>query len=101
MYVGKPIWDMGLEVHKSLKKALSLLSCLAHIVTLNKTGIVVSFASGKGEQNLYDELLNGMYCLEVGEKKKTGDAPGDDGALVDSDDKMILMSTIWGVPTSH
>ena len=29
-----------------------------------------------------------MYCLEVGEKKKTGDAPGDDGALVDSDDEM-------------
>ena len=26
--------------------------------------------------------------LEVGEKKKTGDAPEGDGALVDSDDKM-------------
>jgi hypothetical protein len=29
-----------------------------------------------------------MCHLEVGEKKKTGDAPGDDGALVGSDDEM-------------
>ena len=36
MYVGKSIWDMDLEVHKSLKKALSLLPLLSRIVTSTK-----------------------------------------------------------------
>ncbi len=37
---GKSIWDMGLEVHKSLKKALALMPRLTCIVNVDQTGIV-------------------------------------------------------------
>ena len=60
MYACKSIWDMGLEVQKSLKKTLSLLPRLSHIVNDDKSGMVTNFASGKSKKNFYDALLNGM-----------------------------------------
>ena len=92
-YAGKSIWDMGLEVHKSLKKALSLLPRLSDIVTLDRTGMVQSFASGKNEKNLYDALLDGMYAMEVREKKKSSDGINN-GTLLDSDVEVDTTSTI-------
>ena len=64
-YAGKTIWDMGLEVHKSLKKAQSLVTRLSSIVTVDRTGLVTSIASGKTEKNFYDAITNGMYAMEM------------------------------------
>jgi hypothetical protein len=61
---------MGIEVHKSLKKALSLMPWLSHIVTVDKSGMVTNFARGKNEKNFYEAISNGMYSLDLMEKKK-------------------------------
>jgi hypothetical protein len=94
-YAGKSIWDMGLEVHKSLKKALSLLPHLTRIVNVDKTGMVTSFASGKTEKNFYDAICNGMYVMEVAEKKsKHGNDPISEMLEDDREDDAVRLDVI-------
>ena len=69
-YAGKSIWDMGIEVHKSLKKALLLMPRVSHIVNVDKSGMVTNFASGKNEKNFFEAISDGMYSLDLKEKKK-------------------------------
>jgi len=84
-YAGKTIWDMGLEVHKSLKKAQSLVTRLSSIVTVDRTGLVTSIASGKTEKIFYDAITNGMYAMEMTPDKDAtkvvdiDEITGDDG----------------------
>ena len=82
---------MGLEVHKSLKKAQSLVPRLSNIVTVDRTGLITSIASGKNEKNFHDAITNGMYAMEISDKDATkvvveansladiDDITGDDG----------------------
>jgi hypothetical protein len=64
-YAIKMIWDMGLDVYKFLKKSLSLLPRLSHIISVDKTAIITNFASGKMEKNFYDKMYNGMYSINL------------------------------------
>jgi len=105
-YAGKTIWDIGLEVHKSLKKAQSLVSRLTNIVTVDRTGLITSFASGKTEQNFYDAVTNGMYAMEISDKPAkvaeancldiddvadlTGGAYGEAGTTMDNSGDIAL-----------
>ena len=84
-YAGKTIWDMGLEVHKSLKKAQSLVSRLSNIVTVDRTGLITSIASGKTEKNFYDAITNGMYAMEISDKDATTKVVAEANSLVDID----------------
>ncbi len=43
---------------------------LSHIVTVDKSGMVTNFARGKNEKNFYEAISNGMYSLDLMEKKK-------------------------------
>jgi hypothetical protein len=52
----------------SVKKAISLMPKLApQICSINKNFAVISFASGKTEDNLFPMIDNGMYDMEVKE----------------------------------
>jgi hypothetical protein len=85
-YAGKTIWDMGLEVHKSLQKAQSLVPRISNIVTVDRTGLITSIASGKTEKIFYDAITNGMYAMEISDKDATTKVVAEANSLVDIDD---------------
>jgi hypothetical protein len=65
-FIGRSLWGFGEEVMLSVKKAISLMPKLApQICSINKNFAVVSFASGKTEDNLISMIDNGMYDMEV------------------------------------
>jgi hypothetical protein len=67
-FIGRSLWGFGEEVMLSVKKAISLMPKLApQICTINKNFAVISFASGKTEDNLFPMIDNGMYDMEVKE----------------------------------
>jgi hypothetical protein len=64
--IGRSLWGFGEEVMLSVKKAISLMPKLApQICSINKNFAVISFASGKTEDNLFPMIDNGMYDMEV------------------------------------
>jgi hypothetical protein len=65
-FIGRLLWGFGEEVMLSVKKAISLMPKLApQICSINKNVAVISFASGKTEDNLFPMIDNGMYDMEV------------------------------------
>ena len=77
VFIGRSLWGFGEEVMNSVKKAISLMPKLApQICSINKNFAVISFSSGKTEDNLFPMIDNGMYDMEV----KEGGA-----AVVDAD----------------
>ena len=65
-FIGRSLWGFGEEVMLSVKKAISLMPKLApQICSINKNFAVISFASGKTEDNLISMIDNGMYDMEV------------------------------------
>ena len=67
-FIGRSLWGFGEEVMLSVKKAISLMPKLApQICSINKNFSVISFASGKTEENLFPMIDNGMYDMEVKE----------------------------------
>jgi hypothetical protein len=59
---GRTIWDMGLKVHKFVKKAMSLIHRV-DFVQVDRTGWVTGLASGRTNQQLYQAIDNGMYAM--------------------------------------
>jgi hypothetical protein len=67
-FIGRSLWGFGEEVMNSVKKAVSLMPKLApQICSINKNFAVISFSSGKTEDNLFQMIDNGMYDMEVKE----------------------------------
>jgi hypothetical protein len=67
-FIGRSLWGFGEEVMNSVKKAISLMPKLApQICSINKNFAVISFSSGKTEDNLFPMIDNGMYDMEVKE----------------------------------
>ena len=60
---------MEIEVHKSKDGAVIDALALAY-VTVDKSGMVTNFVSGKNEKNFYEAISNGIYSLDLMEKKK-------------------------------
>ena len=56
---------------------------LTHIVNVNKSGMVTSFASGKTEKNFYDAICNGKYELESSESKSQLEKRSQGGTVND------------------
>ena len=61
-YTGKTIWEMGTKVQRSVKKAMSLI-CKVDFVSVDCTGAVVQYASGRFPQQFFPVIDNGMYLL--------------------------------------
>ena len=59
---GRTIWEMGLKVHKFVKKAMALLRRV-DFVQVDRTGWVTGLASGRTHQQLYQAIDNGMYAM--------------------------------------
>jgi hypothetical protein len=59
---GRTIWEMGLKVHKFVKKAMSLIRSV-DFVQVDRTGWVTGLASGRTHQQLYQAIDNGMYTM--------------------------------------
>ncbi len=66
VFTGRSLWGFGEEVMNSVKKAISLMPKLApQICSINKNFAVISFSSGKTEENMFPMIDNGMYNMEV------------------------------------
>jgi len=85
-FIGRLLWGFGEEVMNSGKKAISLMPKLApQICSVNKNFAVISFSSGKTEDNLFLMIDNGMYDMEL---KEGGAAVVDaDANATEDDDK--------------
>ena len=68
VFIGRSLWGFGKKVMNSVKKAISLMPKLApQICSINKNFSVISFSSGKTEDNLFTMIDNGMYDMDVKE----------------------------------
>ena len=62
------------------------MSRMSNIVTVDRTGLITSIASGKTEKNFYDAITNGMYAMEISDKDATTKVVAEENSLVDIDD---------------
>ncbi len=82
---GCALWNMGLSVLQSIKKALSIVSKLSpRIVNIDKNCAVVGYASRKNESSFLQHIDNGMFALIT---KEGGSLLLDDTS--DDDDKIL------------
>jgi hypothetical protein len=73
---GRQLWLMGINVMRSVKKAISIVPKLVpSICSIDKNLAVIAYASGKTESSLMQFVDNGMFALSM-----------DDPIDVDSDD---------------
>jgi hypothetical protein len=85
---GRAIWDMGLNVLRSMKKVLSLVPKLfPQIVFIDKNCAVVGYASGKNEGSFVQYIDKGMYSMSKTDAGKILDLDGSD------DDDEVLGAT--------
>ena len=67
-YTGRSLWELGLSVLKSLKKAISLVPKLeTHVVLIDKSYAVIGYASGKNEDIFLGYIDDGMYAMKLRE----------------------------------
>ena len=67
-FTGRSLWELGLSVLKSLKKAISLVPKLeTRIVTIDKSYAVTGYASGKNEEVFLGYIDDGMYAMKLKE----------------------------------
>ena len=67
-FTGRSLWELGLSVLKSLKKAISLVPKLeTRIVTIDKSLAVTGYASGKNEDIFLGYIDDGMYAMKLNE----------------------------------
>ena len=66
------LWNNGKEVLLNLKKAMQLLPKLKGSFIELDDDKVIGFASGKDEKQFLKKILDGMYLLTGGGKKKKG-----------------------------
>jgi hypothetical protein len=65
---GRALWEMGMSVLKHLKKAMLLVPKLeTHVVIINKSYRVLSYASGKNEEIFLKYIKNGMSAMTQSE----------------------------------
>ncbi len=82
---GCAIWDMGLNVLRSMKKTLLLVRKLSpRIVSIDKNCAVVGYAPGKNEESFPEYINKGMYSMS---KIDAGDILDLDGS---NDDDEVL-----------
>jgi hypothetical protein len=60
---------MGIKVQRSVKKAMSLIRKI-DFVSIDRSGAVVQYASGRTPQQFFQEIDNGMYSMLVPERKE-------------------------------
>jgi hypothetical protein len=61
---GRALWEMGMPALKHLKKAMLLVPKLeTHVVIIDKSYRVLSYASGKNEEIFLKYIHNGMYAM--------------------------------------
>ena len=77
---GGSLWRAGLDVARSIKKAMAILPKLdVKVVNLGKNLQVLGYASGKNFENFIQYIDNGMYSLSLKEGKGAAN-------LLESDD---------------
>ena len=67
-YTGKTIWKMATKVQRSVKKAMLLIRKI-DFVTVDRSGAIVQYASGRTPQQFFQEIDNGMFTMLVPERK--------------------------------
>ncbi len=83
---GRALWAMGLTVHQSIKKALSIVPKLSpRIVLIDKNCVVVGYILGKNEHLFMQHINNGMFGLMA----KDGNTLLVEGDASDDDDKIL------------
>ena len=66
---GRAIWDSANEVCRNIKKALSIVNKLDGKIANLEGDQVVGYASGHNESNFFRYVLDGMFVLELEEKR--------------------------------
>jgi hypothetical protein len=73
------LWRMGLDVSRSIKKAMEIVTKLdVKVVNLGKNLQVFGYASGKTFANFIQIIDNGMYSLSLKEGKGAANLDSDD-----------------------
>jgi hypothetical protein len=76
---GRSLWRAGLEVSRSIKKAMAIVPKLdVKVVNLGKSLHVLGCASGKTIANFIQFIDNGMYALSLKEEKGAANLDSDD-----------------------
>ena len=76
---GGSLWRAGLDVARSIKKAMAILPKLdVKVVNLGKNLQVLGYASGKNFENFIQYIDNGMYSLSLKEGKGAANLESDD-----------------------
>jgi hypothetical protein len=76
---GLSLWRAGLDVARSMKKAMAILPKLdVKVVNLGKNLQVLGYASGKNFGNFIQYIDNGMYSLSLKEGKGAANLESDD-----------------------
>mgnify|MGYP006193950619 CR=1 FL=1 len=89
---GGSLWRAGLDVARSIKKAMAILPKLdVKVVNLGKNLQVLGYASGKNFKIFIQYIDNGMYSLSLKEGKGAANLDSDDdneviGQVVGDDD---------------
>jgi hypothetical protein len=87
---GLSLWRAGLDVSRSIKKAMAILPKLdVKVVNLGKNLQVLGYASGKNFENFIQFIDNGMYSLSLKEGKGAAN-------LLDSDDDNDVLGQVFG-----
>ncbi len=81
---GRQLWTMGLNVMRSIKKALAVVpKLLPSIVIIDKNCAVIGYASEKNESSFLQHVDNGIFALSLDER-------GVDTVKIDEDMEMIV-----------
>ena len=73
------LWRAGLDVSRSIKKAMAILPKLdVKVVNLGKNLQVLGYASGRNFENFIQYIDNGMYSLSLKEGKGAANLESDD-----------------------
>ncbi len=103
---GRALWNMGLSVLQSIKKALSIVpKLLPCVVIIDKNCAVVGYASRKNESSFLQHIDDGMFALITKEggsllledtsddNKEILGATSEEGMLVMHDDRISIDSS--------
>jgi hypothetical protein len=94
---GRALWNMGLSVLQSIKKALSIgPKLLPRIVIIDKNCAVVGYASGKNESSFLQHIDNGMFALIT---KEGGSLLLEDTS--DDNSEILGATSEEGMPMMH
>jgi hypothetical protein len=104
---GGSLWRAGLDVARSIKKAMAILPKLdVKVVNLGKNLQVLGYASGKNFENFIQYIDNGMYSLSLKEGKgaanlEESDDDNEDIGQVVCDDEMEKLDNDVQKVTEH